>query len=468
MRKFMLLLLLVGCRVGPNYHPPCVEEPEDWKNPYTITQKPNLNAWWEVFDDPVLNELECQAVNNSPNLYVAMRRVDEAWALVGVDRANLYPQVTLNPSYYNTGTLFQLFLPQAAQNILPPSFAQLEVFRVHQQQYVLPLNLSYELDLWGKYRSQVDASVRHAEALEASYCASLLTLTTDLAVAYYNLRVLDAQIDLLRSKVGIREKDFNIVHSRYEKGLVNYVDVTNAKLQLYNTKADLAEAERQRGLEENILAVFVGENASSFHLDPMPTLGAPPPVSPGLPSEVLKHRPDLAQAEREMASENALIGAAFANYFPTVELTGQLGFLSPLFKEFLSWNSRLWSMGANGSQVVFDANRVGYNVDASWERFFQASGNYQQTVLTAFREVEDALHNIEYYSREAEALKVSVDAATQTYELSNKRYLKGISNFLNVIDAERSQLDAETSYLNVLSLQYQSTIQLIKATGGCF
>ena len=214
----VLLLLCNSCHLGPSYETPQIEAPSEWKKlPKEESAPPCVDNWWEVFEDEKLNCLEKQAIANNPNLHAALERVFQAWAVVGVDRAALFPQITLNPSYTDTGELFKIYLPSGVQKI--PGFTGINtVYRVHEFQYVLPLNMSYELDLWGQVRGQYRSAALGALAQEQAYRAAILTLTADLASNYFELRSLDAQADVLKATMEVRKKAMDINNSRFSKG----------------------------------------------------------------------------------------------------------------------------------------------------------------------------------------------------------------------------------------------------------
>ncbi|MBA3957164.1 MAG: efflux transporter outer membrane subunit [Parachlamydiaceae bacterium] len=464
----LMCVCLVGCRVGPQYHPPCVEAPQQWKNDNTAEAiqhpLPPISFWWEVFQDDVLNDLEVQAIMANPDLFIAMARVEEAWAVAGIRRADLFPKLNLNPSYSSTGILYKAFIPPG----LPFGNQVPDTFRIHQMQYNLPLNMIYEVDLWGKYRSQYESAFDNAQAQEEAYQTVLLTLTSNLASSYYHVRFLDAVTQLLLDTIHARRNAYNILKTRYDKGLINFGDVANAALELTNTESEYYEVMRQRGLQENIIATLIGVPASDFEICYAPFLEIPPAIPAGIPSRVLQRRPDIAQAEREMASEHAQVNVAHASFYPDLELTGTLGFSSPVLKDFLTWKSRLWSIGANVAQTVFDAGRKTSDLEAAWARFDQASGTYQKQVLVAFQEVEDALNDLEFKAKQSESLKASVSSATQATQIASNRYKQGLVSYIDVVYNERSQIDVQRNYVGVLRERYQATIRLIKALGGCW
>lgn len=461
----LIFVLLFGCRVGPRYHPPVPEAPAEWKaSSLSNEATPYFDYWWEIFNDETLNCLEQQAVENNPNLYVALERVVEARALAGVNKADLYPQISLNPSFSDTGQLFKLFLPPGLNFPNPTNIP--DVFRVHQMQYNLLLNASYEVDLWGRIRGQYESAVYNAQAKLQDYYVSLLSLTTDLASHYFQLRSLDAQLDYLQQTIDTYKKDYQLIKARFDKGIISEVDVSNASLQLTNAQSNYEDTARQRVIEENAIAVLIGMIPSDFCIEHNPLEEAPPTIPAGVPASILGQRPDIAEAERNMAAEHVLIGVAYASFLPSLSLTGALGYSSPDFKQFLRWISRYWSFGADAGETVFDGGRNTSNLKAAWARYREASGTYQQQVLTAFQEVENALNNLEMQSKQAYFLAQSVQSSEKTYSLSSNRYNKGLVNYLEVVDSERAKLNVGLSFIVLQGARYISTVQLIKALGG--
>jgi len=436
-----LLILHTGCRVGPKYEPPCTTVPDNWKGEHAAAE---------------------DAIKNNPSLEVAIQRVFEARAMAAVNESALSPKISLNPSYTNTMQLFKIFLPG---NVIP-GFSGIKPFRIHQLFYILPLSMSYEADLWGRLQSQYESAVYTAQASLFDYQNSLLTLTTDLASNYFQLRALDTQIQILSDTLDQRSKELHLTQSRFEKGIVTYQDVTSSEVQFANAEQQLLDSQRQRVILENMIGTLIGEFASSFTLPSIPLVEDPPVIPPGLPADILLQRPDLAEAERNIASEQVLIGAAEAAFYPTLVLTGNVGYDSPTLEDFLKWRSRYLHGEAASSESLFDGGFNCGKLNAAWARFRQASANYQQQVLTAFQEVEDSLTNIDYQAQEAKSLGRAVRAARTTANLSIARYTKGVTNYLEVIVNDTLALQAEISLSTNLSLRYVATIQLIKAIGG--
>lgn len=457
----LFLPWITSCSVGPPYRPPYLEIPTEWKHSQDCRCKEEkreefvyLDFWWEVFHDEVLNGLEEAALENNRDLFVAWERVNEALALMGVARSGLYPQINLNPQYTNTGELIKIFGVNSG------------IFRAHELLYFFPLNVSYELDLWGKIRDLYNASIYNWEGQIKDYEAVMLALTSDLAGSYFQLRALDTQKELLLSTLKTRQKAFEINSSRYDGEITFYASVTQAGEEVDTVLTQYQEVVRERALLEDLIATLIGSPASEFCLEERPLKDLPPCIPEGIPSEVLLRRPDVAEAEFVMKSTHAQVKYAYSLFFPSLTLTGVGGFESPLFKDFMSWISRFWMFGASSNQIVFDGFRTYYGLEAEIARFQEASGAYQEIVLQAFQEVEDALANLDSYSKQYESTEATIQWAEKTYELYLDRYLLGVTYYIDVVNSERDLLAYQITYNQLLSLRYLATIQLIKALGG--
>ncbi len=460
-RLLFLFCLLAGCHLGPRYEAPDPAVPSDWKSAPATSLDSEWDNWWEIFGDEQLASLEKLVIENNPTLYIALEKVAEARAVAGVAKSTLYPQVYATPSFNNVDELIKLYG-------VPESFApRLKTLtRVQEQMYQLPIAMTYEVDLWCKYRGTYNAAAIYAQAQDEAVRVTMLTLSTELASHYFNLRALDTQIDLLKQIVQLRKESLALVHSSYESGLVSYLDYLQSEKMLADTDAEYQESIRQRALFENAIATLLGSLASEFHLDPSPLWQEPPTIPSGLPSDLLIRRPDLAQAERNMASFHEWIGVAYATYFPGITLTSHLGYSSPDLSKFLTWTGRLWQIGADIVQVIFNAGRNRSYVEAAFARFHEAKGSYEQAVLTAFQEVEDALSNVEQYALQSTDLQNAYRSSQDFFTLSQLRYTKGLVNHLDTLSAERAALDAKRSWMNALGRRYQASVQLIKALGG--
>lgn len=460
MNKLKLLLIFfiffTSCTVGPAYKVPSTPIPNDWKGGNYSAQTPTVEYWWEIFDDPMLNRLEAQSVENNHDLQAALERVFQARAFVGLEKSDLYPHINLAPEYTSTGILFQVFGVPVTNPIL----------RVHEMVYSLPFRLTYELDLFGKLKSQYRSALLSFEAQVSAYETAMLILTADLANFYFQLRAIDSQLELLDKTRRVRKEALEINQERYRVGFINYSDVTRAETLYYDADAEYSEASRQRAITENTIAVLTGVPPSVFCIPPKPLKDPPPSVPAGIPSEVLLKRPDIKELEKQAASQHALINAAYASFFPSLNFTGALGFSSPDLRDFLQWQSRYWLIDVAGNIPIFDGYRNISNLEFTWARFGEASAYYKQGVLNAFKEVEDALTNIQYEAEIMTKLQKAAIAAKATVEISTERYLRGQTNYLDVSDSEGSSLKLQRQVIELLGRRYVSTVQLIKALGG--
>ncbi len=439
----------------------------------------NLYNWWEVFQDPVLNQLEEQALNSSYTLWAALERVIEARAIARINFSPLLPGLTFTPSFNKTGLLTQssfseLFSgQQTAQTYANPANPTASLFnnipsafRFVQTQYLVPLNLNYEVDLWSQLNNSYYAALLRAQAASQAYLSVLLSLTADVASTYFQVRGLDAQQEVIQRNILVRKNAVEINQARFDAGLIVYLDVSRAEVELARAYSDSDTIRRLRGLQENILATLIGVPASVFSIEYNPIIIPPPVIPAGLPSELLCRRPDIAQAERNLAAAYREIGVAYADFFPSLNLTASLGFESPFGEKLFDWRARYWQIGWNVFQTVFDAGRIQANYDYYKALFRETLANYQETVLKAFQDVEDSLVNLKEYAVQAQNLSVAVKAAQITLELAQMRYNRGLINYLDVVDAERQLLETEQNSVIVLSNRYESTVLLIRALGG--
>lgn len=497
------LLCLASCQLTPPYQAPLTPTPYEWKNTSKQTL-PNdfvnssklteaearalalasLNNWWEVFQDPILNQLEEQAIEFNYNLAAAFERILEARAIARINQSYLYPSINFSPTYQRSQMLILSPVPIPSSSSTPTNNTPVNspsspsnntnsnsglpanVVRFLNSEYALPFNFQYEVDLWNRLHNTYYASVYRAQAAVEDYYQVLLTLTAEVASHYFELRDLDFQQEILQDTLKTRQKAYEINRDRFEAGLLNYLDVSRAEVQVTNAKSDSINVKRLRGLQENIVGTLIGTPASIFSLKFDPLATTPPKVPTGLPSELLCRRPDILAAERELAATYAEIGVAYAGFFPSLNLNASLGLESPVSSILLNWKSRMWQIGADAMQVVFDAGRTQANVDLAQARFREQFNNYQETVLNAFKQVENALVNLRDRADQAVALEESVKYAQQTFDLSYLRYRQGLVTYLDVTDAERDLLQAKQNFAAVLGDRYGQTVALIQALGG--
>jgi multidrug efflux system outer membrane protein len=445
--------LLAACSVGPDYRPATVANiPPSWGWKMAEPADDQIKGdWWTLFDDPVLNDLEARATTANQSLKAAVARVDQSRATARITASQFFPQLSLEP---------------AAQRFRTPPTVEPPLFTATT--YTLPLDLSYEVDLWGRVRRSFEAARAEAQASVADYDTILLSLNGDVATNYFLLRQLDTQIGILQRTLDLRRKAVSILQERVGSGLSAQADLDQAITLAELTQTQLSEAQRQRADLQDALALLCGEAAPTFHLAPAPLQGVVPKVPLGLPSALLERRPDIAAAERRMAAANARIGVAYAAFFPAISLTGEAGYSSFDTGTLLNWQSRLFEVGPQVVLPILTGGRTEAQVKEARGDYNQTAADYRQTVLVGFREVSDALNDLKSYREQAASLDRAVDAARRTTGTSNQNYNQGLVNYLNVVDAVRVQLEAETQAAQIAALERVATVHLIKALGGGF
>lgn len=452
----MLALTLASCAMGPNYQRPVVDQPPDWRwkkaEPRDMAAK---GPWWELFQDPQLNTLQEQAISGNQDLRAAIARVDQSRATARISKSDLFPTLSTNPSwerYRTTGNSAPM------GGFASPSQTL--------NNFSIPLDLSYEIDLWGKVRRGFESSRNEFLASAAAYQQVLFTLQADVALNYFRLRAVEREIDLLQQTVKLREETAQLFKTRFDAGYSSELDVSSTTTELNTARAAMADAKRRRALFENALAVLCGKASSQFEVAPKLVSLTPPPVAPGLPSELLERRPDVAQAERTLAARNAEIGVAYAAFFPSVRLTASGGLQSAELSDLFTWESRVWSFGPSISLPIFAAGRNAAALEKAKAAYEESVANYRQTILVAFKDVDDALAGLRFLEEESQARNAAATSARKSAELAITRYKNGVTDYLDVIDAERTRLENEQSVIRVDVERMASTILLVKAIGG--
>jgi multidrug efflux system outer membrane protein len=447
--------------VGPDYKNPTnavsasykAAELGAWKEGRPLDNVPK-GTWWEVFDDASLNELESQALQSNQNLKAAVARVEQARATARVARSELLPNLNLDPSFNR-----QRYSPNQQ-----PSFGNITANTFH-----VPLDLSYEIDLWGRVRRGFESARADAQASLADFYNVLLTLQGDVAQNYFALRSLDAEIATVTGTVDLRHEQVRLVRSRFEGGIGNELDVARAETELATTEADAASLAARRAQLENALAILVGQNPSGFHLAAGTAKNwnpQPPGIPAGLPAELLERRPDVAQAERQLAAANARIGVAKAAFFPVVTLTASGGYLSGEVESLFKWDSRVWSMGPSVSLPIFAGGRNRASYKRAQAAFGEDVARYRQQVLVAFGEVENSLSSMRHLAEQSAAQVRAVTSARRSADLATERYRSGLVSYLEVVDASREALQAERANAQLSGQRLVTSVQLIKALGG--
>ncbi len=447
--------------VGPDYHPPTNSMPANykavelgaWKEGHPLDNVPKGN-WWEIFADTNLNELESQARSANQELKAAVARVDQARATARVARSEFLPSVNFDPS----------FARQRYSQTQLPNYGI-----VTANTYSAPLDLSYEVDLWGRVRRGFESARADAQASLAAFDTALLTLQGDVAQNYFALRALDAEIATVTGTVNLRHEQVQLVRGRFEGGIGNELDIARAETELATTEAEAASLAQRRAELENAIAILVGSNPSAFHLGATTTNGwnpQPPAIPAGLPADLLERRPDVAEAERQLASANARIGVAKAAFFPVLTLTGSGGYVSADVDSLFNWNSHAWSIGPSLSLPIFAGGRNRANYKRSQSAFDESVALYRQRVLVAFGEVENSLSGVRHLSDQAAAQERAVTNARRAADLATDRYRSGIVSYLEVVDASRDALQAERGNAQLAGQRLIEAVQLIKTLGG--
>ena len=445
---------LAACATTTPTEPPKVELPAP-----TIQQL-DLSHWWTSFDDPALTALVDEALANNLDLQVAMARIDAARAQVRLARADLYPSVDLgvNASRSKVTEVGTVPIPRG---VSPTG-----------NDFRIGLTAAYEIDLWGKYRTATRAAQNDLLATQYARETVRTAVAAQVARTYFDLIAADAQLQLLKDTLALREQTVSLQTDRAQAGVIGQYDLAQAKAERDAVRADIAVAQRAVSQYESALAVVVGRSPREvFHpsvvREPSLTkLLAVPTVPAGLPSGILERRPDLRQLERELAAASLRIDRARADYLPSLNLTGTLGTESAALRQLLSGPSLIWSLGAGLAQPLFNLDRIGANVEAQTARREELVVNYRQTVQAAFKDVHDALAANETTRTALAAQTTRRDELQQAYELSDLRYKAGYSPYLEVLDAQRQLLQAQT--LSILAARdvRLALVDLANALGG--
>lgn len=458
---FVLLgavLFSAGCTVGPRYSkpttpvPPSFKEqpPAGWKEAQPADQSLR-GKWWEIFQDPQLNALEERIDVSNQTLKAAQAQFVQARALVRYNRANYYPTVTAGLS--------------ATENKLS-SNRSFVPSKTSYPDYLLPLDASWEADVWGRVRRTVEAARENAQASAADVVNASLSLHAELASDYFEMRSFDAERDLLNSNVQAFEKALELTQNRHNGGIASAVDVSQAQAQLDATRAQALDLDIQRAQFEHAIAVLVGVPPTELSLPHSPLTISPPAIPAGLPADLLERRPDIAAAERRVASANAQIGVARAAYFPVLGLSADGGFESTAITTLLQGPSGFVAAGVSATGTLFDVGRRRAINEQARAAHEQTAANYRQTVLTAFQDVENNLAALRVLEDEAKTQDAAVAAAQQSLQLSTNRYKGGVVNYLEVITAQTTALADQRAAVDILRRRMAASVLLIKALGG--
>jgi NodT family efflux transporter outer membrane factor (OMF) lipoprotein len=448
-----------GCVVGPKYHPPAVQAPTaykevgDWKPAQPNDQNLGGN-WWTIFQDPQLDALEQQINVGNQNLKAAEAQFQQARAALRYNRADYYPTVTIAPSATR----------QRVSSHRPPPNS---IFNgITENDFVLPVDVSYQADVWGRVRKTVESFREQAQASAADLATVNLSMHADLAIDYFEARSLDAEEQLLNTTVKQYEQALELNQSRFEGGIASEVEVEQAKTILQTTRAQAIDVGVQRAQFEHAVAILMGKPPAEFSLPPLPLTAPPPHVPISVPSELLERRPDIAAAERRVASANAQIGVAKSAYYPTISLGASGGFESSAITTLINGPSGLWSVGLSAVGTIFDGGRRRALTDEARTAYDSQVAVYRQSVLNGFQQVEDNLAAVRILESEAKVQDEAVAAAERSLDLSNTRYKGGVTSYLEVITAQNAALANQVTAVNILGRRMADTVLLIQALGG--
>ena len=465
------LMLAAACTVGPRYARPAAPAaaPDAWKTQPPWQQAAPKDAipkgaWWQVFHDPALDAYEQQLLAANQSLMAARDRLSQARSLARVATADYFPQVSTDPSAVRERGSGKRPLNGAVSTGVNGVIQPIRPYT--QSVYTIPFSLSYEADLFGRVRKNVEAANASLQSTAANLGNVQLILTAELAADYFTLRELDAEYRVVEESVGYQRKGLDLLNNRHTGGIASGLEVAQQAALLDSTVSQAALVQQSRAQYEHAIAVLVGQPASNFSVPVAPLSTTPPPVPLGVPSDVLERRPDIASYEREMAYENAQVGIARTAFYPHITLGGGGGSQSTDLTSLLSAPSLFWSLGADALEPVFEGGRNRANLAAARAAYDQSVANYRQSVLTAFQEVEDGISNLSTLSQALSTQTAAVDDARRALDIANNRYIGGVTSYLDVITAQTTLLSSERLETQLLGQQMVSSVYLVKALGG--
>lgn len=453
--------LCAGCTVGPNYNRPTAPVPAKWE----VTQpwreadpKDSIpkTAWWTVFHDDELNGLETELIAANQTLKVSISTFEQARATAAVQNATLFPTASVTPSagiQRYSGT-------RPSESTIPVTAA------VTQGNYVLPFNVSYEVDLFGQRRRTIEAAQASYQASAADLENVRLVLTAELAADYFTVRELDSEIGITTRTVQTLQKGLELVKSRHAGGIASGLDVAQEETLLNTTRTQAILLQQDRKQFEDAIAVLVGKPAPDFHLPVQELTAEPPNIDTALPSDLLERRPDIGESERQMAVANAQIGIAKAAYYPSLVLFGQGGWNSQHISELANAESAIWAIGANVAEDIFTGGARRAQMQYSRAGYDATVANYRGTVLNAFREVQDNITGLQVLQAARQSQADAVDSSRRQLDIATSRYVGGLVNYLDVVSAQQILLGNEQEAAIIQGQWLITSVLLVKALGG--
>ena len=459
--------LLNGCAVGPDYQRPAAapsaqfKQAAGWKTA-TPADSQLPSAWWQLYGDAELNQLIGRLNVSNQNLAAAQAQYQQAKALVSKSRAAFYPSLSSSAGVKRTGQGGGSSTLSTADGINVSGANASKI----SKSYDLSLNAAWELDVWGKLRRSLESSSASYQASAADLAAMRLSLQSQLAQSYLQLRVLDEQTRLLDATVAAYARSLTVTENQYQAGIVPKSDVSQARTQLYSTQAQAIDLQWQRAQQENAIAVLVGVAPSEFSIKARQQLPSLPAIPQSLPSQLLERRPDIASAERKMSAANAEIGIAEAAWYPDLSLAASGGYNNSSYADWISVPNRVWSIGPQLALSLFDGGARSAQVESAEAGYQQTVAEYRQTVLDSFREVDDALVQLQVLEQEAVVQQAAVNAAREALQLLTNQHQAGTIDYNSVVNVQTSALNNQRSALTLLGNRLTASVQLITALGG--
>lgn len=466
-RSLCLALVLVaatmftGCAPGPRYQRAQAPTAPAWKTqaPWqTAVPKDSIpkGEWWMLFGNDELDQLEQQLLKANQSLVAARDRLDQAHSFARVASAGYFPQLSTDPNAQR----YRISGNRAKVSTVAPTQP------ITQDVFAIPFSLSYEVDLFGRVRRNLEAANANLQGSAADLQNVQLVLTSELAADYFTVRELDSETDVLRQNVDSQAKALQLVENRHNGGVASGLEVSQQAALLDATRTQFALIQQQRAQYEHAIATLIGTPASSFTLAVAPLKVSPPSVPLGVPSDILERRPDVAAAERHMAYENAQVGIATTAFYPHITLSGSGGVQSTDIGSLISAPSAVWSIGADLLQPIFNGGRNRANLALAKSTYDESVANYRESVLNAFQEVEDSLAALNALSDAAKTQQAAVEDSQRTLTIANNRYVGGLTTYLDVVTAQTTLLNNQRLATQLLGQQMVTSVQLVKALGG--
>ena len=458
---FGLVLIFAGCTVGPKYRRASAPVPAHWDVPEPWRESAPKDAlpkgeWWAIYHDDQLDSLEKDSLAANQTLKIAAAHLEQARATAAIQISYLFPQVATSPSAQRQ----RLSGNRAQVSSAIPSIP------ITQNTFTLPFTVGYEVDLFGRRRRSLEAAQASYQATGADLENTRLIITAELAGDYFSLRQVDTQIGILNRTVDALSKGLDLVNSRHRGGVASGLDVAQEETLLNTTRTQAILLQQQRKQLEDAIAILVGKPAPDFHL-PVKELDAEPPtINAGLPSDLLERRPDIAEAEREMAVANAQVGIARAAYFPSLNLFANGGWQSADIVKLLNVQSTMWAFGANAAESIFTGGQRRAQVQFAKAGYDASVAGYRETVLNAFGEVQDSVTGLLVLDAAQKSQQDTVDAARRTLTLAESRYTGGLVSYLDVVSAQQNLLNNEQEMAVIRGQKLVTSILLVKALGG--